>query len=261
MLRLLPGNTLTIYMETTNMNDTSNNIVTTTLQSAATNLSLPLQSAVFIPMVEAGKSRKLSVGNRWCKLIKKGDNSKLPESLAVEVPAALNVSECLTHSVLADAVAEYLATLQDAQIKAMAIAGIKTVQYSELTAANLAQFVATSDDSGRIGQLSNERITNWFEAEARDNLIVALAERLGISKTATDAEVKRLEQIANQTRDNLAKLSSKKPVHFDARVLAALNWALDVTVAGDISGLNARLRDKLNMPVADSLDLGAALGF
>lgn len=225
-----------------------------------TNLSVPLQSAIFIPMLEAGKSRKLSSGNRWCKLIKKGDNSKLPESLAVEVPATLNVTACMQHNVLAEAVAEYLATLQDAQIKAMAIAGTREVKYSELTAEKLAQFVATSEDSGRIGQLSAERIASWFEAEARDNLIVALADRLGISESASDAEVKRLEQIANQTRDNLAKLSSKKPVHFDARVLAALNWALDVTVVGDTAGMNARLRDKLNMPAVE-LDLGSALGF
>jgi len=242
--------------------DTTNSINTniTNNNAAATNLSLPLQSAVFIPMQDAGKSKKLSAGNRWCKLIKKGDNSKLPESLAVEVPAALNVAACMSHNVLAEAVAEYLATLQDAQIKAMAIAGSKTVQYSDLTPEALALFVATSEDSGRIGQLSSERITGWFEAEARDLLIVALADRLGISESASDAEVKRLEQIANQTRDNLAKLSSKKPVHFDTRVLAALNWALDVTVAGDTAGMNQRLRDKLNTPTVE-LDLGSALGF
>jgi hypothetical protein len=233
-------------MNTTNINT-----------NTATNLTEPLQSAVFIPM-ELSKSRKLSAGNRWCKLIKKGTNSKLPESIAVEVPAALNVSEYMQQGVIADAVAEYIASLQDAQIKALAIAGAKTIQYSQLTAESLAQFVATSEDSGRIGQLSTERIINWFEADARDILIVALAERLGISETASDAEVKRLEQIANQTRDNLAKLSSKKPVHFDTRVLSALNWALDVTATGD--NITDRLKDKLNTPVTD-IDLGAALGF
>jgi len=233
---------------------------TTTVNNINTNLSQPLQSAVFIPMQDVGKTRKLSSGNRWCKLIKKGTNSKLPESLAVEVPAALDVTACMKHNVLAEAVAEYLATLQDAQIKSLAVSGVKTVEYSELTTEKLAQFVATSEDSGRIGQLSTERITGWFEAEARDLLIVALADRLGISESASDAEVKRLEQIANQTRDNLAKLSSKKPVHFDARVLAALNWALDVTIAGDTAGMNDRLRDKLNMKV-EELDLGSALGF
>lgn len=235
---------------------------TTTLTNLNTTLAQPLQSAAFIQMQDAGKSKKLSAGNRWCKLIKKGTNSKLAESLAVEVPASINITECLTHSVLADAVSEYLQTLQDSQIKALAVSGVKIVQYSELTVANLAQFVSTSEDNGRIGQLSTERIVAWFEAEARDNLIVSLADRLGISETASDAEVKRLEQIANQTRDNLAKLSSKKPVQFDARVLAALNWALDVTIAGDVSGMNDRLRDKLNAPVViDNIDLGAALGF
>jgi len=222
-----------------------------------TNLSQPLQSAVFIPM-ELSKSRKLSAGNRWCKLIKKGTNSKLPESVAVEVPAALNVADYMKQGAIAEAVTEYLGNLQDSYIKSLAVAGVKEVKYSELNAEVLAHFLATSEDSGRIGQLSSERITNWFESDARDLLIVALADRLGISESAGDAEVKRLEQIANQTRDNLAKLSSKKPVHFDARVLAALNWALDVTASGD--NMTDRLRDKLNMPVVE-VDLGAALGF
>ena len=229
--------------------------------SENTNLSMPLQSALFMPM-EYSKKHSLSAGNRWCKLIKKGENSKLPESVAVEVPAALNVSSYMAQSVVAEAVAEYIASLQDAQIKALAVAGAKQVNYSELTPEKLAAFLATSEDSGRIGQLSSDRIVAWFNTEARDILIVALADRLGISDTASDSEVKRLEQIANQTRDNLAKLSSKKPVHFDTRVLAALNWALDVTVAvGDTSGMSDRLRDKLNAPVVDSIDLGSALGF
>lgn len=238
-------------MTTINIQDTTANIL------PSDNLTQPLQSSVFIPM-EASKGKKLAAGNRWSKLIKKGENSKLPMSVAVEVPVLRSIAAYMEQGAIVEAVTEYIASLQDAYIKSRAVAGALSIQYSELTPGVLAEFLATSEDSGRIGQLSSERITTWFEADARDLLIVALADRLGIAENATDAEVKRLEQIANQTRDNLAKLSSKKPVHFDARVLAALNWALDVTATGD--NMSVRLKDKLNMK-ADELDLGAALGF
>lgn len=222
----------------------------------ADNLTTELQSAVFMPM-DATKKAKLASGNRWCKLIKKGDNSKLPESLAVEVPALGSIASYMQQPVIADAVAEFIASLQDAYIKSRAVAGATGIQYSELNAVKLAEFVATSEDSGRVGQLSSERITAWFEAEARDLLLVALSERLGITETATEQEIKRLEQIANQTRDNLAKLASKKPVHFDNRVRAALEWALDVTSSGD--NMTLRLKDKLNAPA--EVDMLASLGF
>ena len=238
------------------MNTTTQNTTATTNMN--TNLSQPLQSAVFIPM-ESTKGAKLSAGNRWCKLIKKGENSKLPSSIAVEVPASLNVAAYMQQSIVAEAVAEYIASLQDAQIKAMAVSGALQVQYSDLTPAKLAEFLATSEDSGRIGQLSSERITSWFESDMRELLIVSLADRLGLSDTATDSDVKRLEQIANQTRDNLAKLASKKPVQFDERVKNALNWALDSSSSSDDT-MATRLRDKLNAST-DSVDILASLGF
>ena len=235
------------------MNTTHNN-------DTYTNLSQPLQSAVFIPRDET-KKRTLSAGNRWCKLIKKGEPSKLAASIAVEVPASINIPSYLGQPIISEAVVEYIQSLQDAYIKSLAVSGAKQIQYSDLNEVKLAEFLATSDDSGRIGQLSGERIAAWFEADMREMLIVALADRLGLSDTATEQDVKRLEQIANQTRDNLAKLSSKKPVHFDKRVKDALNWALDSTSVDD-DAMFSRLKDKLNaadmMPTDEYL---SALGF
>lgn len=238
--------------------DTTN--TTTTMQQDAGNhgnLTQPLQSAVFIPMDDT-KKHKLAAGNRWCKLIKKGENSKLGKSLAVEIPALTQAvaDSYMQQAGIAAAVHEYLEELQNIYIKSRAIAGAASIQYGELTPENVAAAIAASGEA--LGQLSAERITNWFENDARELLIVALADRLGLSDTATDADVKRLEQIANQTRDNLAKLSSRKPVVFDERVKQALNWALDVTDSGD--NLTTRMRDKLNAAVGQE-DMLAALGF
>lgn len=222
------------------------------------NLSTALNSAQFVPM-DSVKAIKPSTGHYFAKLIKKGENSKLPESLAIEVPFPHSLAAYMAQAGLVDYLTEAMQALQDNYLKARAASGVVQVQYEELTPANLAQFYADSAANGGIGQLSEERIIGWFEASARDMLIVALADRLGISETATDADVKRMEQIANQTRDNLKKLSSKKPVHFDERITKALNWALDVTESGD--NMTARLRNRLNTPNVDQVNMADALGF
>lgn len=239
--------------------ETVTTVTTVTTVDGAGNLTQPLQSAVFIPM-DSSRGKAVAAGNRWCKLIKKGENSKLGQSVAVEVPAlrASQLDSYMAQGAIADAVLEYVQSLQDAYIKSRAVAGAASIQYSELTPELLGVFLATSEESGRIGQLSVERITNWFTAEARELLIVALADRLGIADTATPQEVTKLEQLANQTRDNLAKLASKKPVQFDERVKAALLWALEVTDSGD--SITPRLVEKLTAKVSDS-DMLASLGF
>lgn len=237
------------------MNSTTN--TTNTQPADAGNLTTELRSAVFIPM-EASKKHKLAAGNRWCKLIKKGENSKLGQSVAIEVPAltAAQAAAMMQNAGIKAAVHAYLEELENIYIKSRAIAGAASIQYSEITPDNIAAAIAESGEA--LGQLSGERITNWFESDARELLIVALADRLGLSDTATEQDIKRLEQIANQTRDNLVKLASRKPVIFDDRVKQALNWALDVTDSGD--SLSARLRDKLNVSVGQE-DMLAALGF
>jgi hypothetical protein len=229
-----------------------------TTQVNAGTLATPLQSAAFVPM-DSIKGKSLSAGNRWCKLIKKGENSRLPESLAVEVPSfSHSLASLEQYPALVDYLQASMDSLINSLVKARAEAGALSINYAELAIEKLAEFAAAENASNGIGHMSEERIKSWFENDARELLLVALADRLGVSETATAQDVTRLEQIANQTRDNLAKLSSKKPVQFDERVKNALNWALDVTDTGDT--FTVRMRDKLNAKV-DAIDLGAALGF
>lgn len=230
----------------------------TTANNTTGNLTTELHSSAFV-LMESTKGKQPATGNRYCKLIKKGENSKLGHSVAVEIPALNNYPDCGKYDAISIYLVSAMESLQDAYIKGRAVAGAKVIQYSELSIANLEVFAAQMNEVSGIGQLSEERIKGWFEADMREMLIVALADRLGISDTASDADVKRLEQIANQTRDNLAKLSSKKPVYFDERVSKALNWALDSAASADDT-MATRLRDKLNQKVED-MNLGDALGF
>lgn len=234
-------------METTNININ---------QSPAVTLAPVLQSAAFVPM-DSIKGKGINAGNRWLKLIKKGENSKLAASVAVEVPEVTSLPDVSQHPAIASFLLAAYHQLENEAAKQVAIAGGLTLQYSSLSLANLEAVAVALNESSGIGQLSEERIKSWFDADAREMVLVALADKLGVSETATDADIKRLEQVANQVRDNLAKLASRKPVQFDERVKKALNMALDVSDTGD--NMTTRLRDKLNIAVG-SEDLLLNLG-
>ncbi len=233
---------------------------TTNTTGVIGNLNQPLQSALFVPM-ESVKDKSATQGHRFARLIKRGENSKLASSVAIEVPILrMDYTFIQGNAVLAAYVQDALQSAQDNYLKGRSIAGVAQVQYDELTLEKLAEFIAQdAATGGGIGQLSEERIGNWFDNDgARDLLIVALADKLGVSETATPEEVKKLEQIANSTRDQLKKLASKKPVVFEERVKVALNKALDIVDTGDM--MSSRLRDKLNLPNVAAIDICEALG-
>lgn len=234
------------------------NAINTAITNNAGTLAQSLQSAVFIKM-EDTKGKSVSSGHRWCKLIKKGENSKLAHSLAVEIPmlTGASLAAALNYPSISEYLLSSLEQLQAGYIKSRAEIGATGIQYSELSMDKLAEFAAQDNASNGIGQISEERIKHWFDAELRDLWIVALANKLGIAEDATQDDVNRLEQIANQTRDNLAKLSSKKPVTFDARVKNALNAALSCALDEDTFA--PRLVAKLNVAVNDN-DMLASLG-
>jgi len=245
-------------MTTITANTTSQLNTTNANTVPADNLTTVLHSAVAVP-IDSVKGKTPAPGNRYCKLIKKGENSKLAESVAVEVPDnSYYFGEIInSHPAIATYLQAAMKALKDGAIKALIVAGAKDVKYSELSLDKLNVFAASENEANGNGHISSDRITAWFDASLRDLWIVALANKLGISDTATDADIKRLEQIANQTRDNLAKLSSKKPVMFDARIKNALNAALSCAAEDDNFAL--RIAAKLNAAVNDS-DMLANLG-
>jgi hypothetical protein len=241
---------------TTQHNTTQHNVL------PADTLAAPLRSALVVPM-DSTKGKTASHGHRFAKLIAKGKNTKLTASSAVEVPCFKlpTPNELDSYPALREYLTGAFDGLVNSRTKELIVGGATIVQYSDLALSYLNSHAAALNESNGIGQLSEAGIKTWFDSDAREIVIEALKAKIGISDSLadpiTEADVKRLEQIANQLRDNLAKLSSKKPVHFDERVRKALNMALEVSDIGD--SMTARLLDKLNVVVSDDdalLNLG-----
>jgi hypothetical protein len=213
------------------------------------NLSTELASAVFVPM-DSNKNKSPANGNRYCRLIKKGENSKLAASVAVEIPNSTGLPDVSKHHAVNAYLLSAYHQLQNEAVKALAISGALTVPFSVLSLDNLESVATALNESAGIGHISEERIKAWFDADARDMMLVYISDRLGFSDNISDADLLKCNQVANQLRDNLAKLSAKKPVQFADKVKDALNGALNSLVSsGD--EFAPRLVAKLNMSVCD----------
>ena len=218
-----------------------------------------LQSAHLIAIDAVTKS-SINTGNRWCKLIKKGENSKLQASVAVEIPHRAQMQFTGVPAVDAYLMEAYY-QLENEAVKAQVIAGKRVIEYSCLNTANLAEIATALQSTSGIGQLSEEAIKTWYNASALDYVLVAIADRLGVSEQATQAELTKCNQVSNQILGNMVKLASRKPVTFDDKVKKALNMALDAVLAVDsANSMATRLHSKLNATVTEQ-DMLDALGF
>ena len=241
---------------------TQDTIINSNSSKDAGTLAPSLGSAVSFQLADI-KSRKPSTGHYFARFVAMGINKTLAESLAVELPllGISSINEALKHESLVAVLQEALQRVAEAKVRKQLQEGSSLIQYSDLTVAQLATF-AVENNVG-IGQLSEDAIATWFTDSMLDMLLVALADKIGVSENATPGDLVKLEQIAEHAKGSFKKLASKKPVVFNDRDKAALNWMLD-TAPMDDDTFAARLRGKLNAPVlpaVEQINLADSLGF
>jgi len=239
---------------TTNINTTN----TASLTNAGT-LAPVLSSANFYPLAGL-KTRAVSKGNILAILKSKGENARITESLAIEVPSftQADVVTCLEkYPSLVNVMIAALHAEQRNILFNLAETGVKTVQYSDITLAKVAE--AASSSSVGVGKLSGELIKTWFDNDAASIMTVALTAWLGLSddvEKLTAEDKVRIEQVNAQLKSSLSSLAapSYKP---SVQVKASLNKCLDfIQNSGlDDSGLATRLKARLNPADAVKKDL------
>ncbi len=223
-------------------------------------LAQPLGSAI-IHKLDGYNHDAVGAGLTVQIMKKRGDKARIPYSMAVAVPE-------FTRKDIAEAIAKYpnlvdefIRTLYAAQreiIMTLAAAGTKTLQYSDITLDKVAASVKPKESAAK---LSKDAIISWYSSQA-DVMAVAIASRLGVSESPTDADMSRISMVSAQVRDNLAKLAAPN-VSYDSRVKDSLNWALDSIIAAELddSGMVERLKAKLNpADAAGGIDLADMLG-
>ena len=220
-------------------------------------LAVPLASALFTPL-DKFDSDNISAGHTVQVMKKRGDNSRLLESLAVEVPEFTRADVLACIELYPVLVGKFIKTLYDEQreiIVTIAAKGAKLLQYSDIT---LQQVAAKCIPVASVStKLSADSIKSWYESTASDVMTVYISTRLGLadSEEISDADMIKIGQISNQVRDNLAKLASPNPVYAEP-VHASLNRALNALIAAGVSdSMMDKMLAKLNKPAVADINL------
>ena len=177
--------------------------------------------------------------HRLVRIIRKAsakDNNGM-ESQGLHLPVIAHPMEWLQHQTMMDYVAQCLMDVQDKMIRAVTDNGRNIITDSDVSAEAMVEYLESTDEN--IGRISKDKINQWFTAEMADTLMVAFADKLGVSDTPTADEEKKLAQACKGYQDVFATLAQKNPV-IDPKIGARLLTALDMIPA---SAFSVRIRN------------------
>ena len=151
----------------------------------------------------ANKSQALS-GQRLSVVRFKKDKSgaKAKDSQCVSIPLVQLTANDM--DLLAPQITSWFAGVQDEIIRAECVADRDAVTSDMLDVAAVRSYLVQQSQGER---LSGEQIGYWFDSELGDVLLVAFADKLGISGEPTDEQATKLGQMVTVYRDCFTALA------------------------------------------------------
>lgn len=191
-------------------------------------------------------------GQRLVKIIYRSrDGKETKQSKCVSVPQ-ITIPEAIVNSNLAAIVLEALHSYQDKIIKSLIDAGATQIHDDQIS---IDSIVAYQSEESSGGRLTKELIENWFDSSVSEMLIVAIAEKLGVGDSITEAEEVRILSAVAGYKSKFASLAGGK-TFYAPEVVGNLQKALQLSESDEISvKLNARLESMKNVQKVDLLDL------
>lgn len=129
---------------------------------------------------------------------------------------------------------------------------VVSVSNESLSIAAICEFLDNSNESGR---LTKESVGKWFDESIADSLMIALADKLGISDTPTQAENAKVEMISKEFRAKVAALAGGA-TSYDPNTANSLLKCL--ALASDSDVLAGRFTSRLNKMIADAASCNLA---
>lgn len=211
---------------------------------------------VFTPFVSTGsdKSKPLS-GQRLCKVIFKsrnGNQAAMPSQCA-SVPIVSNDEIVSNVQSLLPFISDLVASTQDNIARTLLLAGADAVTSEQISlSACISHLVAESKGD----RLTGDDISAWFTAELEPLLLVAFADKLGVSDSPSQDETDKLSRICNVYRDKLSSMAGGRAA-FDPATITKLTKALQLADSDDVmaSRLLAKLDAMSKVSVTEMLDL------
>jgi hypothetical protein len=175
---------------------------------------------------DSAKSKPLS-DQRLIKVLFKSA-SELP-SVCASVPfvPVLSAEQLQT---LEPFVRSMIQDTQDKIAKQKYLNGATVLSDSDLSLESCIEFLEDSNEGGR---LTKESIGLWFETNLTEKLIVAFAEKLGLSDTPTPAEESKLFESVAAYKEKVSSLAGGKTV-FAPALASKIKSVLELAPASDI---------------------------
>lgn len=202
-----------------------------------TNAFRPYDSQLPIPELSGFRTVKCLY-----KVAKTGKNA----GKAAGENSYIRIADAITEIAVTERIAElapylvgYLQEQENLLVKSLHRAGMSILSPKQY---GLDMVIAMLEEAGTASRMNKEMIETWFDAELKDNLLVAFAEKMELGEDITDADIEKLETIVAVYRAKLGSLASPK-VFYRAEEVEMLQKALGF-VAGD-SSMSVRLVARL----------------
>ena len=171
---------------------------------------------------------------RLCRIIRKASakDSTGKESQGVYIPAYVFDAEHIQSDTIRAYVEQCIMNVQNDLVRKVTDSGRNIITDSDISMEAVAEYLEATDEN--IGRISKDKIAAWFKDEMEETLIVAFADKLGVSDTPTADEEKKLAQACKGYQDVFATLAAKQP-SIDPKIGERLLSALDMIPASAFS--------------------------
>lgn len=168
--------------------------------------------------------------------------------MLVDPIAALEVEENI--SALTPHIISYLEGVQDEIIKEAHKSGVEELAVSDIS---ISAIIGKLESSASSGRLNAEEINRWFDATMAEQLIVRIADSMGVGEVPSEAEESKISLITETYRKLYSKLASGKTFYQEEQA-TKLMVAIDKTGA-DSSLIGSKFTMRLEKMIADGKEL------
>jgi hypothetical protein len=157
-------------------------------------------------------------------------------SMCVSIPMVKTEDVIANAQVLASHVVVMLHGVQDKMIKERIEAGAKSIGNEEISIGSILEWLEVNNDSGRI---TKESVASWFASEIADNLMVVLADKMGIGEDGGTRE--QVEQV-----EKAVKAFEGRKTSYEPKVAEGLKKCLRLANEGESDVMAQRFMARLD---------------
>lgn len=180
------------------------------------------------------------------------------ESKAVSLPVLEDSSITGNIAVLMPHVKAMLYAAQDKIIREYLDSGAN-VSLIPADVVSISAVVEYLDNSNESGRLTKEVVSKWFDETVSESLMLALAEKLGVSETPSNEESMKIEAIVSGFREKVSALAGGK-TSYEPKLCESLKKCIALAPADDMLAGRFIVRlDKMIASASDSVGLLDAL--